>query len=220
MTVTTHPPNTSPHVAAGAAQPPGWLARLAGWCYDHRRRVLVLWIGLLVVASVDLGDRRQRLPGPVHGRQRRVRNGPRTCLQAEFRAFAGDTADVVVRSDSAVTSAANEADAQHARRPGDGPARTSRRSGVRSTQGGRRARSRPTGASRTREVQFDQQSVDLPKAAVQAVVDAAEAGAGRAACRSSWGARPSRGRPGDAGHERRSSASPPRSSSCWSPSAR
>ena len=39
----------------GAAESPGWLARLAAWCYDHRRRVVVLWIGLLVVASAISG---------------------------------------------------------------------------------------------------------------------------------------------------------------------
>ena len=51
MTVTTHPPDTSPHEPTGGAGPAGWLARLAAWSYDHRRRGLVLWIGLLVVAS-------------------------------------------------------------------------------------------------------------------------------------------------------------------------
>jgi hypothetical protein len=102
MTVTTHPPNTSPHVAAGAAQPPGWLARLAGWSYDHRRRVLVMWIGLLVVASVASGmvgnAYQDRFTGNAESQQ------AQDLLKAKFPAFAGDTADVVVRSDSAVTS--------------------------------------------------------------------------------------------------------------------
>ncbi|MGB7050377.1 MAG: hypothetical protein WBG41_02290, partial [Acidimicrobiales bacterium] len=28
------------------------LGRLAGWCYDHRRRVLLLWIGAIIVITV------------------------------------------------------------------------------------------------------------------------------------------------------------------------
>jgi putative drug exporter of the RND superfamily len=99
MTVTTHPPSTSPHDAAGAAQPPGWLARLGGWSYDHRRRVLVMWIGLLVVASVASGIAgnayEDRFTGNAESQQ------AQDLLKAKFPAFAGDTADVVVRTNSA-----------------------------------------------------------------------------------------------------------------------
>jgi uncharacterized membrane protein YdfJ with MMPL/SSD domain len=33
----------------------GVLSRLAGWCYDHRRRVLLIWLVALVVVSVVSG---------------------------------------------------------------------------------------------------------------------------------------------------------------------
>ena len=171
MTVTTHPPNTSPHDAAGAAQPPGWLARLAGWSYDHRRRVLVLWIGLLVVASVASGIAgnayQDRFTGNAESQQ------AQDLLKAKFPAFAGDTADVVVRTDSAVTSPANEAALttlidQLKGLPHVAAVRSPFDQGGQSqiSSGGRIAYA---------EVQFDQQTVDLPKTAIRRVIHTAEA---------------------------------------------
>lgn len=94
--------------APGTAEPSSWLARLAAWCYDHRRRVLVLWIGLLVVASVISGivgsDYQDRFTGGNAESQR-----AQDLLQAKFPAFSGDMAYVVVRTDSPVTSASNQA---------------------------------------------------------------------------------------------------------------
>ena len=171
MTVTTHPPNTSPHDAAGAAQPPGWLARLAGWSYDHRRRVLVLWIGLLVVASVTSGIAgnayQDRFTGNAESQQ------AQDLLKAKFPAFAGDTADMVVRTDSPVTSPANEAKLttlidQLKGLPHVAAVRSPFDQGGQSqiSSGGRIAYA---------EVQFDQQTVDLPKTAIRRVIDTAEA---------------------------------------------
>ena len=66
----------APGPRTSADGPTGALPRLAGWCHDHRRRVLILWIVTLVVASVISGVDRQRLPGQVRRRQRRVPAGP------------------------------------------------------------------------------------------------------------------------------------------------
>jgi putative drug exporter of the RND superfamily len=171
MTVTTHPPSTSPHDAAGAAQPPGWLARLGGWSYDHRRRVLVLWIGLLVVASVASGIAgnayEDRFTGNAESQQ------AQDLLKAKFPAFAGDTADVVVRTDSAVTSPANEAALTTLVDQLKGLPHVA---AVRSPFGqGGQSQISSGGRIAYAEVQFDQQTVDLPKTAIRRVIHTAEA---------------------------------------------
>src|SRR4029079_8047314 len=47
------------------------LSRLAGWCYDHRRRVLLIWLVALVVVSVVSGiirfNSRDRVTGGSSG---------------------------------------------------------------------------------------------------------------------------------------------------------
>ena len=42
---------TAPATRAPVSATDSWLGRMAGWSYDHRRRVLVLWIGLIVVVT-------------------------------------------------------------------------------------------------------------------------------------------------------------------------
>jgi RND superfamily putative drug exporter len=145
---------------------------LAAWSYDHRRRVLVLWIGLLVVASAASG-----LVGNAY--QDRFTGGnaesqqAEDLLQAKFPAFAGDNADVVVRTDGAVTSPANKTTLTTLVDKLKGLPHVA---AVRSPfdQGGQGQIS-SDGHIAYAEVQFDQQSVDLPKAAIRRVIDTAEA---------------------------------------------
>jgi hypothetical protein len=65
--------------APGQAEPSNWLARSAAWCYDHRRLVRALWIGLLVVASVISGivgsDDQDRFTGGNAKSQRAIAMG-------------------------------------------------------------------------------------------------------------------------------------------------
>jgi putative drug exporter of the RND superfamily len=171
MTVTTQPPDTSSH-GQSSGTGPGWLARLAAWSYDRRRRVLVLWIGLLVVASGVSG-----MVGSAY--QDRFTGGnaesqqAEDLLQAKFPAFAGDNADVVMRTDGAVTSTANKATLTTLVDTLKGLPHVA---AVRSPfdQGGQGQIS-SNGHIAYAEVQFDQQTVDLPKAAIQRVIDTAEA---------------------------------------------
>ena len=41
----------APETSAAVSATDSWLGRVAGWCYDHRRRVLVGWIGLIVAVT-------------------------------------------------------------------------------------------------------------------------------------------------------------------------
>jgi putative drug exporter of the RND superfamily len=161
--------------APGVAEPPGWLARLAAWCYDHRQRVLVLWIGLLVVASAISGivgsAYEDRFTGGNAESQR-----AQDLLQAKFPAFAGDMADVVVRTDGAVTSPASQAKLTTLV---DQLRALPRVAAVRGPfDPGGQSQISSDGHIAFAEVQFDQQTVDLPTAAIRRVIDTAEAARG------------------------------------------
>jgi putative drug exporter of the RND superfamily len=172
MTMTTRPPDTlRPDPTGGGSEPAGWLARLAAWSYDHRRRVLVLWIGLLVVASAASGMVGNAYQDRFTGGNAESQQAE-DLLQAKFPAFAGDNADVVVRTDGAVTSPANKITLTTLVDKLKGLPHVA---AVRSPfdQGGQGQIS-SDGHIAYAEVQFDQQSVDLPKAAIRRVIDTAE----------------------------------------------
>src|SRR4051812_11582196 len=87
----------------------GWLSRLAGWSYDHRRRVLFIWIGVLVVTSVVsgiIGSNYENRFGGGNSEPQRAQE----FLAAHFPAAAGDSADVVFRTDQPVTDGASKGD--------------------------------------------------------------------------------------------------------------
>ncbi len=156
----------------GTGGPPGRLARLAGWCYDHRRRVLVLWIGLLLVASAISG-----IVGSAY--QDRFTGGnaesqqAQDLLKAKFPAFSGDMADVVVRTDSPITSPANQATLTTLV---DQIKALPHVAAVRSPfDPGGQSQISSDGHIAFADVQFDQQTVDLPKADIRRVIDTAEA---------------------------------------------
>ena len=84
------------------------LGRLAAWCYDHRRRVLGIWM-LAVVAVVGLGqavgsrlDNNFALAGSPSQQAQAL-------LASRFPAERGDTADVVLHSSTPLSGAANAA---------------------------------------------------------------------------------------------------------------
>jgi RND superfamily putative drug exporter len=92
-------PVTSPETAR--------LGRLAGWSYDHRRAVLVIW--LLVIVGVTLVSQlvgsafQDNFAGGGSESQR-----AQTLLNDRFPASAGTTADVVVQTPGALATAGNE----------------------------------------------------------------------------------------------------------------
>jgi RND superfamily putative drug exporter len=82
------------------------LGRWAGWCYDHRRRVLLVWLFLIVgvtaIAQV-VGTRFQNDFTAGNTPSQQAAN----ILESRFPARAGDTADVVFHSTTPIGSAEN-----------------------------------------------------------------------------------------------------------------
>ncbi len=87
---------------------PGGLARLAAWCYDHRRRVLVAWISVVVaiigLSSAIGSDFKDNFTSSSSPSQR-----AQNLLAQRFPSEAGDTADVVVHTAGQVKDGANAA---------------------------------------------------------------------------------------------------------------
>ncbi len=103
----------SPSRASGGLRPPSaaeqsFLGRLAGWCYDHRWRVLGLWIlGIIALTAVSqaVGTRYQDSFSSGNSESQRVEN----ILAARFPRTAGTTAYVVIHTTAAVDSPADVA---------------------------------------------------------------------------------------------------------------
>jgi RND superfamily putative drug exporter len=156
-----------------AAAPTGTLARLAGWCHDHRRRVLVLWILVIVGATVTA-----QAVGTRFENKFSAGNTPSqqalTTLQDRFPAQAGDSADVVFHSRAPIASAGSRARIDRVVRSLVGLDH------VDSVRGpfapGAVGQVSPDGHIAYAVVQFDTTTDQLPKAAVTKVVDTARAG--------------------------------------------
>jgi putative drug exporter of the RND superfamily len=94
----------------GPAPAPGSaLGRLAGWCYDHRRVVLVAWVAgvVLVIWLAQLGGSRfddNFSAGNTPSQQ------AQNVLAERFPAQAGDTADVVFHAPGRLTDPATAAE--------------------------------------------------------------------------------------------------------------
>ena len=82
------------------------LGRLAGWCYDHRRRVLLSWIAAIIAITIgaqSMGSRFQESFGSGNSASQQVQN----LLAARFPQTAGTTADVVISTAGSIQSPAN-----------------------------------------------------------------------------------------------------------------
>jgi putative drug exporter of the RND superfamily len=146
------------------------LGRLAGWCHDHRRRVLLLWIGAIIVITVagqSMGSRFQESFGSGNSASQRVQN----LLTARFPNAAGTSANVVFSTADPVQSPANrttidELVAHLSRLP--------HVSGVRSPLSPGSHQIAADGRIAFAVVQFDEDEATIPKAAVSKVVDTAK----------------------------------------------
>src|SRR5579862_5628659 len=144
------------------------LGRLAGWSFTHRRRVLLVWVGALVVVTA--------LSIPFHGIFLNKFGGGSTesahaqnLLNKKFPAQAGDQAQVVVRSDAPVTSPGVEARVNGVFASLNGlPDVVAARSPF---QGGGQVSA--DGHIAYGNVQFNQQTDTLPKSAITTVVNKA-----------------------------------------------
>ena len=95
---------TEPADPAGVAAPAAeqtTLGRLAGWCYDHRRRLVLLWIAAIIVITVlaqSMGSRFQESFGSGNSASQQVQN----LLAARFPQTAGTSADVVISTTDSI----------------------------------------------------------------------------------------------------------------------
>ena len=106
--MTVAPTLDSPPTPALPAVTPTGLGRWAGRCYDHRRKVVLAWILLLIgVTAVSqlVGTRFQNNFTAGNTPSQQAAN----ILDSRFPTRSGDTADVVFHTSAPVTSATNRA---------------------------------------------------------------------------------------------------------------
>ena len=106
--MTVAPTLDSPPTPAPPAVTPTGLGRWAAGCYDHRRKVVLAWIVLLIgVTAVSqlVGTRFQNNFTAGNTPSQQAAN----ILDSRFPTRSGDTADVVFRTAAPVTSATNRA---------------------------------------------------------------------------------------------------------------
>ena len=154
---------------------PGLPGRVAAWCHDRRRLVLGLWILALVVAVVVSGITGSNFKDKLEGSKTEAQQA-RNLLTEHFPSQAGDSATIVYRADGSVSDPAMKAriaaiDADVAALPH-----------VATVRGpfdeGSLGQVSPGDQIAYTSVVFDRATEDIPKSAVQEVVDTAEAGAG------------------------------------------
>ncbi len=92
----------------GGVGPAGRLGRLAGWCYDHRRRVVVSWI-LAIVAMTALGQAVGSHFQTNFSNGQSPSEQAQTILQTRFPQQAGTPAYVVMQTSAPLDSASNVA---------------------------------------------------------------------------------------------------------------
>ncbi|MFI5042203.1 MAG: MMPL family transporter [Acidimicrobiales bacterium] len=159
------PSATSPAPAAFAPAHT-LLGRLATWCHDRRRTVVLAWLVLLIVVtgvSQAVGAHWQDKFGAGNSQSQQVQN----LLGAKFPARAGDAADVVFRTGAPVTDPAERQAIVSTLARFDGLAHVS---GLVSPFDAPGQISRD-GHIAYASVQFDKTTIHLPKSAIQKVVD-------------------------------------------------
>jgi RND superfamily putative drug exporter len=148
------------------------LARLARLCYTRRRLVLVLWIVGLVGISV-VGQMAGSAFANKFGAGNSESIRAQRLLAKQFPAAAGDAAQVVFHTTDPITSPANEAQIQRLVAALQGLPHVS---GVTSPfSPAARGQISQDGHIAFATVQFDKPSSDLPKTAIQAVINKATA---------------------------------------------
>ncbi len=146
------------------------LGRVAGWCYDHRRRVLILWIAAIVAITVvaqSMGSRFQDSFGSGDSASQQVQN----LLAARFPQTAGTSADVVMATTTSIQSPANRSTTERmvatlSTLPHVTVVRSPFTPGDHQISADRRIA--------FAVVQFDQDVSTIPNAAVKRVIDVAE----------------------------------------------
>ncbi|HET8929688.1 MAG TPA: MMPL family transporter, partial [Acidimicrobiales bacterium] len=84
------------------------LGRLAGWCFDHRRMVLGLWLVALVVSGIASGAVGTQFSNSFGGGGSESARA-QTLLQERFPSHSGATVNVVFHADTPLSAPANGA---------------------------------------------------------------------------------------------------------------
>jgi len=146
------------------------LGRFAGWCYDHRRRVLILWIAVIIAITVvaqSMGSRFQDSFGSGNSASQQVQN----LLHTRFPQSAGTSADVVIATTGSIESSGNRSTTDRM------VATLSTLPHVTVVRSPFNPADHQVSADRHiafAVVQFDQDASTIPNAAVRRVIDVAE----------------------------------------------
>jgi RND superfamily putative drug exporter len=170
MTITSAGPDESTVPVRPQSQPAqeSTLARLAGWCHDHRWLVLIIWLIALVATNVFAQSAKSSFTNNLTGGKQEVQQ----ILNADFPNQAGSPAQVVITTSTPFSDPTNQA---RTTQLVSALGRQSHVSAVVSplSPAGAPQISRDGHIAYVR-VQFDQQAGDLPTAAVKALVNTAE----------------------------------------------
>jgi len=163
MKLSTRSARARPADAAG-------LGRLAGWAYDHRRRVLLAWVVSLIALiglALSWGSTFSSNFAAGNSASQQAQN----LLAARFPAQAGDTADIVVQTAAPLTNPVNASRmARLVAAVGPLPHVTSVRSPLAAGAGGQISADRRIGFA---VVQFDATADNLPASSIDKVIDVA-----------------------------------------------
>ena len=144
------------------------LARIAGWCHDHRWWVLSMWLAALVLSNVFAQLEGSAFSNNLTGGKQQAQQ----ILNANFPSQSGSPAQVVVTTGSAFTGSANEARTSRLVDALRSLPHVSAVVSPFSPQGATQvARNRHIAYLR---VQFDEQAGNLPTSAIKKVVTTAE----------------------------------------------
>ncbi|HEX3460602.1 MAG TPA: MMPL family transporter [Acidimicrobiales bacterium] len=170
MTVTSHELDERPAPVRPQSRPAqeSALARIAGWCHDHRWLVLIVWLLALVGTNVFAQAAHSKFTNNLTGGKQTVQQ----ILNADFPAQAGSPAQVVITTSTPFTDPANQA---RTTQLVSALARQSHVSGVVSPLSPAGAHQiSPNGHIAYVAVQFNQQAGDLPTNAINNVINTAQ----------------------------------------------
>jgi RND superfamily putative drug exporter len=169
VTTTEHRPATSPRPAPDSRPAEASaLARLAGWCHDHRWWVLVAWVVGLVAVNVLAQSSGSNFTNNLTGGTQSAQQ----ILNSQFPAVSGSPAQVVVTTTAPFTDPANQARTGRLVAALKPLAHVSSVTSPFSPQGA--VQISKDGHIGYVRINFDQSAGNLPNGAVQKVIDTAQ----------------------------------------------
>ena len=144
------------------------LARIAGWCHDHRWLVLIIWLGALVATNVFAQAAGSSFTNNLTGGKQTVQQ----ILNANFPSQAGSPAQVVITTTSPFTDPANQARTTRLVNALGRQSHVSQAVSPLSPAGAHQIA--PEGHIAYVAVQFNQQAGDLPTAAIKTFISTAQ----------------------------------------------